>query len=38
MLAYLEACIEKAEGDVALIANALGDIVRAQCTSKAVKP
>ncbi len=38
MLAYLEACIEKAEGEVALIANALGDIVRARCTSKSAKP
>jgi probable addiction module antidote protein len=30
MAAYLEACIEEADGDVAFIAKALGDIARAQ--------
>ena len=30
MAAYLEACIEEAEGDAAFIAKALGDIARAQ--------
>lgn len=30
MAAYLEACIEEADGDAALIAKALGDIARAQ--------
>ncbi len=30
MAAYLEACIEEAEGDTAFIAKALGDIARAQ--------
>ena len=29
MAAYLDACIEEAHGDAALIAKALGDIVRA---------
>ena len=29
MAAYLEACIEEADGDVAFIAKALGDIARA---------
>jgi probable addiction module antidote protein len=30
MATYLEACIEEADGDAAFIANALGDIARAQ--------
>ncbi len=30
MAAYLEACIEDADGDAAFIAKALGDIARAQ--------
>ena len=30
MAAYLEACLEEAEGDVALITKALGDIARAK--------
>jgi probable addiction module antidote protein len=30
MAAYLEACIEEADGDAAFIAQALGDIARAQ--------
>ena len=30
MVAYLEACIEEADGDAAFIAKALGDIARAQ--------
>jgi probable addiction module antidote protein len=30
MAAYLEACLEDAEGDAALIAKALGDIARAR--------
>jgi probable addiction module antidote protein len=30
MAAYLEACIEEADGDVTFIAKALGDIARAQ--------
>ena len=30
MAAYLEACIEEAEGDATFIAKALGDIARAQ--------
>jgi len=30
MAAYLEACIEEAEGDAAFIAKALGDIARAE--------
>ena len=30
MAAYLETCIEEAEGDAAFIAKALGDIARAQ--------
>lgn len=30
MAAYLEACIEEAEGDAAFIAKALGDIARAR--------
>jgi len=30
MAAYLEACIEEADGDAAFIAKALGDIARAK--------
>ena len=30
MAAYLEACIEEADGDAAFVAKALGDIARAQ--------
>ena len=30
MAAYLEACLDKAEGDAAFIAKALGDIARAR--------
>ena len=30
MAAYLEACIEEADGDAAFIAKALGEIARAQ--------
>lgn len=30
MAAYLEACIEEADGNAAFIAKALGDIARAQ--------
>ena len=30
MAAYLEACIEEADGDAAFISKALGDIARAQ--------
>lgn len=30
MAAYLEACLEEADGDAALIAKALGDIARAK--------
>jgi probable addiction module antidote protein len=30
MAAYLEACLDEAEGDAAFIAKALGDIVRAR--------
>ncbi len=37
MAAYLEACIEEADGDVAFIAKALGDIARAQGMSKLAK-
>ncbi|MGB5135912.1 MAG: addiction module antidote protein [Prochlorococcaceae cyanobacterium] len=35
--AYLEACIEEADGDVAFIAKALGDIARAQGMTKVAK-
>lgn len=35
--AYLVACIEEAEGDVAFIAKALGDIARAQGITKVAK-
>jgi probable addiction module antidote protein len=34
MAAYLEACIEEANGDAAFIAKALGDIARAKGMSK----
>ena len=34
MAAYLEACIEKADGDAAFIAKALGDIARAKGMSQ----
>jgi probable addiction module antidote protein len=34
MAAYLEACIEEADGDAAFIAKALGDIARAQGMTK----
>jgi probable addiction module antidote protein len=37
MAAYLEACIEQADGDVAFIAKALGDNARAQGMTKVVK-
>jgi probable addiction module antidote protein len=37
MAAYLEACIEEADGDVAFIAKALGDIARAQAMTKVAK-
>ena len=34
MAAYLEACIEEADGDAAFISKALGDIARAQGMTK----
>ena len=34
MAAYLEACIEEADGDAAFIAKALGDIARARGMSQ----
>ena len=34
MAAYLDACLEEADGDAAFIANALGDIARAKGMSK----
>jgi len=37
MAAYLEACIEEADGDAALIAKALGDIARAQGMTKVAR-
>jgi probable addiction module antidote protein len=37
MAAYLEACIEAADGDAAFIAKALGDIARAQGMSQVAK-
>jgi len=37
MAAYLEACIEEADGDAAFIAKALGDIARAQGMSQVAK-
>ena len=37
MAAYLEACIEEADGDAAFIAKALGDIARARGMSQIAK-
>lgn len=37
MAAYLEACIEEANGDAAFIAKALGDIARAQGMAQVAK-
>jgi probable addiction module antidote protein len=37
MAAYLDVCIEEADGDVAFIAKALGDIARALGTTKVAK-
>ena len=37
MAAYLEACIEEADGDAAFIAKALGDITRAQGTTQVAR-
>jgi probable addiction module antidote protein len=37
MAAYLEACIEEADGDAAFIAKALGDIARAQGMTQVVR-
>jgi probable addiction module antidote protein len=37
MAAYLEACMEEADGDVAFIAKALGDIARAQGMTQVAK-
>ena len=37
MAAYLEACIEEADGDAAFIAKALGDIARAQGMSQVAR-
>ena len=37
MAAYLEACIEEADGDAAFIAKALGDIARAQGMTKVAR-
>jgi hypothetical protein len=37
MLAYLEVCLEEADGDVAFIAKALGDIARAQGMTKVAR-
>jgi probable addiction module antidote protein len=37
MAAYLEACIEEADGDPAFIAKALGDIARAQGMSQVAR-
>ncbi len=34
MAAYLEACLDEADGDAALIAKALGDIARAKRMSQ----
>jgi probable addiction module antidote protein len=34
MAAYLEACLDEAKGDAALIAKALGDIARAEGMSR----
>lgn len=35
--AYLEACLEEAEGDAAFVAKALGDIARAQGMTKVAR-
>lgn len=37
MAAYLEACLEEAEGDAAFIAKALGDIARARGMSQVAR-
>lgn len=37
MAAYLEACLEEANGDAAFIAKALGDIARAKGMSKVAR-
>ncbi len=37
MAAYLEACLEEADGDAAFIAKALGDIVRAKGMSQVAR-
>jgi probable addiction module antidote protein len=37
MAAYLEACIEEADGDAAFIAKALGDIARTQGMTQVAK-
>ena len=37
MAAYLEACLEEADGDAALIAKALGDIARAKGMSQVAR-
>lgn len=37
MAAYLEACLEEAEGDAAFIAKALGDIARAKGMSQVAR-
>lgn len=37
MAAYLEACLEEAEGDAAFIAKALGDIARAKGMSQVTR-
>jgi len=37
MAAYLEACIEEADGDAAFIAKALGDIARARGMSQVAR-
>jgi probable addiction module antidote protein len=37
MAAYLEACLEEANGDAALITKALGDIARAKGMSKVAR-
>lgn len=38
MAAYLEACLEEADGDAAFIAKALSDIVRAKKNSRSLIP
>ncbi len=37
MAAYLEACLEEADGDAAFVAKALGDIARARGMSQAAR-